>query len=167
VNTIPAPLAALGTEAKSRWQSMQMRERIGIAAAIAVVALWVVWMIAVQPALRTLRETPAQIDSLDVQLQNMRRLAAESRELRSTSPVPLGQSVTALTSATERLGPSAKIIVQGDRATLTVNGVSTEKLRAWLGEARSGARARPIDVQLTRGAQGYAGSVVVLLSGAQ
>jgi general secretion pathway protein M len=167
VNTVPAPLAALGTEAKSRWRSLQMRERIGIALAIGAVVLWLLWLIAVAPAWRTLRDAPAQIDALDAQLQNMQRLAAESRDLRGAAPVSAGQSVLALNSATERLGPAARIAMQGDRATLTLNGVSAERLRSWLAEARSGARARPIDVQLTRSPQGYAGTVIVILAGAQ
>ena len=50
---------------------------------------------------------------------------------------------------------------RGDRATLTLTGVSGPALRAWLSEARSAAHARAIDVQLLRNAQGYAGSVVV------
>lgn len=167
MNTVPPPLAALGTEAKSRWRSLQQRERIAIGVAVAVVVAWLFWLVAIGPAVRTLREAPTRIAELDGQLQTMRRLAAESRELRGTSPVPQGQSVMALTSATERLGAAGKITIQGDRATLTLNGVSTERLRAWLGEARSGARVRPVDVQLTRGPQGYAGTIIVMLSGAQ
>jgi general secretion pathway protein M len=167
VNTVPPPLAALGTEAKSRWRSLQVRERIAVSVAIAVVVVWLFWLVAIGPAWRTLSEAPTRIAELDGQLQTMQRLAAESRELRGTSPVPVGQSVMALTSATERLGPAGKITIQGDRATLTLNGVSTERLRAWLGEARSGARARPVDVQLTRGPQGYAGTIIVMLAGAQ
>jgi len=35
-----------------------------------------------------------------------------------------------------------------------------------LGEARSGARVRPVESQLTRGAEGYAGTLVLTLGGA-
>jgi general secretion pathway protein M len=44
---------------------------------------------------------------------------------------------------------------------LTLSGVTGDALRSWLGEARSAARARPIDAQLQRGAEGYTGSIVV------
>ena len=47
-----------------------------------------VWLIAVQPALRTLRETPAELDRLDSQLQQMQLAALESETLRGASPVP-------------------------------------------------------------------------------
>ena len=39
-------------------------------------------------------------------------------------------------------------------------------LAAWLAEVRSAARARVVEATLTRGPQGYSGSVVVALGGA-
>jgi len=58
-------------------------------------------------------------------------------------------------------------VIQGERATLTLNtGVNPEALRAWLNEARSGARARPVEAQLQRGPLGYTGTIGVALGGA-
>jgi len=54
-------------------------------------------------------------------------------------------------------------VLCGDRATLKLNGVSGEALRDWLSEARSAARARAVEVTLTRNPQGYSGTVVVTL----
>jgi general secretion pathway protein M len=54
--------------------------------------------------------------------------------------------------------------MQGDRASLTLNGVSPEALRGWLLEARSAARVRPVEAQLARGPQGFTGTLVVSLS---
>ena len=56
--------------------------------------------------------------------------------------------------------------MQSDRATLTlVTGVAPEALRAWLTEARSGARARPVEAQLQRGPLGYTGTISLTLGG--
>jgi general secretion pathway protein M len=162
---LPAPLRALRTEAGQRWAALPERERLGLTLAGVVVGIAIVWMIGVAPALRTLRETPPQIDALDVQLQSMQRMAAEAKELRSTAPVSSAQAMQALQSATARLGERGRLNVQGDRAILTLSGVTGESLRAWLIEARSGARARPVEAQLTRGAQGYAGTLVVTVGG--
>lgn len=164
---LPAPANALRAEASQRWAALPSRERLGLTLAGLVVAIALLWMMAVAPALRTLREAPAQIDSLDLQLQSMQRLAAEARELRGTAPVPATQAALALKSATDRLGERGRISVQGDRATLTLSGVTGETLRAWLTEARSGARARPTEAQLTRGPQGYAGTLIVTIGGGQ
>lgn len=162
---LPAPLRALRTEAGQRWAALPERERLGLTLAGVVIGIALLWMIGVAPALRTLRETPSQIDALDVQLQSMQRMAAEAKELRGAAPVSSAQAAQALKSATDRLGEKGRLNLQGDRAILTLSGVTGETLRAWLTEARSGARARPIEAQLTRGPQGYTGTVVVSFGG--
>jgi general secretion pathway protein M len=149
----------------ARWRALSPRDRQAARIAAAAVGLLLAWLLLVQPAWRTLREAPVQIDALDAQLQQMRRLANESRELRGTAPLPSAQSVSALQAATARLGERGRIVVAADRATLTLTGVSGDQLRDWLFEARSGARARPVEAQLTRGPGGYSGSMVVTIGG--
>ena len=58
-------------------------------------------------------------------------------------------------------GAAGRLQVVGDRATLTLSGVNGTQLSDWLAEARSAARARPLEANLTRGPQGYSGSIVV------
>jgi general secretion pathway protein M len=153
-----APLAA-------RWRALTERERNAASIAIAAVVLLLVWWVALQPALRTLREAPAQIDRLDAQLQLMQRQAAEAVELRAAPALSTAQSTAALQAATERLGPRGRLALAGERATVTLTGATGAQLRDWLSEARSGARARPVEVQLTRTPQGYSGTVVVTVGG--
>ena len=95
----------------------------------------------------------------------MRALASETQQLRSAPALGSDQSSAALRAASERLGPKARLSLQGDRAVLTLNGVSSAQLREWLDEARAGARARPVEAQLSRGAQGFTGSIVLSLGG--
>ena len=104
-----------------------------------------------------------QRDLLDLQLQEMRTLATEAQQLRNAPALSAEQSAAALRAASERLGAKARLSLQGDRAVLTLNGVSSAQLREWLTEARSGARARPVEAQLSRGAQGFNGSVVLTI----
>jgi len=159
--TLPPALGAGLARGRAQWAGMALRERRLIVVALTLVAVAAVWLLAVQPAWRTLRETPAQIDVLDLQLQHMQRLAAESRVLRELPPVPPSQAEAALRGATERLGPNARISLQSDRATLTLSGVPGEALAAWLGAVRSAARARPDEAKLSRGPTGYSGTVVL------
>ncbi|MFN7197987.1 MAG: type II secretion system protein M, partial [Hylemonella sp.] len=93
------------------------------------------------------------------------REAAESRELRDAPRINLAQASTALQATTERLGDNGKLQVIGDRATLTLTNADGDQLRRWLAEARSGARARPVEANLTRGPQGHSGTLVVALPG--
>ena len=57
--TLPTPLKALRTEASTRWQALPPRERLVVSLAAVLIGIALLWMLAVAPALRTLREAPA------------------------------------------------------------------------------------------------------------
>jgi len=151
---------------KAWWAARAPRERRLVVVGTAVVGALLVVALGILPAWRTLGTAPAQLEVLEEQLQSMQRLAAETKELRAAPPVSMAQSIAALQAASGRLGDKGRLAVQGDRATLTVNGAGTSQLRGWLSEVRSGARARPIEANLTRGAGGYNGTIVVAVGGA-
>jgi len=148
---------------RARWQALGARERRGLAVAAWVLGLFLLWALAIAPAWRTVRAAPAQLDRLDAQLQQMQRLASEARELRAIPALSGSQSTAALRAASEALGAAGRLQIAGDRATLTLSGVNGTQLRDWLAEARSAARTRPVEANLTRGPQGYSGSIVVAL----
>lgn len=148
------------------WRVLPGRERRLLLVAGVVLLLGLSWLLALQPALRTVGSAAAAMDAAESQLQQMQRLAAEAAELRATPPVNAEQAAAALRAATERLGEQGRLSLQGDRAVLTLNGVAPGVLRAWLAEARSGARARPLEANLLRSGAGYSGTVVVAIGGA-
>jgi general secretion pathway protein M len=160
---LPPALSGLRTQAVTLWGGMAARERLALSVGLVVLALFALWMLLIAPAWRTVRDAPAQLDRLEVQLQHMQRLAAEARGLRGAPSVSTAQAADALKAATERLGDKATIQFQGERVTLTLNGVTPDALRDWLSEARGAARARPIDVQLARTPQGHSGNIVLAL----
>ncbi len=143
------------------WQGLAVREQQGLAAAGAALGLLLLWTTALAPALRTMREAPAERQALQLQILQMQKLAAESKELRGLPPIAAQQAAQALTASSQRLGDKAKLTHQGDRWILTFSRMQPEELRAWLAEARSGARARPVDAQVARGADGLAGTITV------
>jgi general secretion pathway protein M len=162
--TAPAA-AAWKAPLVARWRALSERDRRAAGIAAAAIVLLLVWWIGVQPALRTVRTAPVQIDRLDAQLQTMQRQAAEAAELRGTAPLTAAQSTAALQAATARLGARGRLVVAGERATLTVTGATGAQLRDWLSEARSGARARPLQAQFARSPQGYSGTLIVAVGG--
>ncbi len=164
--SLPPALNDARQQAGRFWQSRAPRERQLIVVMAIAVGVLVVWLTLLQPALRTLREAPIDLDRLDQQMQQMQLAASEMQTLRAASPVPAEQAATALRAATAQLGERAKLAIQGDRATLTFTGVPADALRAFLGEARSAARARPMEAQLVKAATGYSGSVTLSLGGA-
>ena len=146
---------------RARWRALGSRERRGISVAAWLLGLLMLWLLAIAPAWRTASTAPAQLDRRDAQLQQMQRQASEARELRAIPALGPGQSAAALRAASEALGTAGRLQVVGDRATLTLSGVNGTQLSDWLTEARSAARARPLEANLTRGPQGYSGSIVV------
>ena len=75
----PSSSAAL----RSRWQALAAREQTLVLAAAALVAVALLWWVAVAPALATLRTAPARHAELDAQLQRMQSLRAEAQQLQS------------------------------------------------------------------------------------
>jgi general secretion pathway protein M len=164
---LPPAATAWIAPLRARWVALAPRERNLVAVAGGVLLLALVWLLLIRPAWRTMHEAPAQLDQLDVQWQQMQLLASEASNLRNTPPVDPAQGAQALQAATARLGEQrARLSVQGDRAVLTLTGVSGEQLRGWLAEARGAARARAVEAQLSRTPQGYSGTVVVAFGGA-
>ena len=70
--------AAWRREWDQRWKGLAPRERLALLVVAWVLSLLLLWLVGVQPALRTLREAPAQIDAVDSQLQAMDSQLQES-----------------------------------------------------------------------------------------
>jgi general secretion pathway protein M len=161
-----ASAASLQRRAAVAWAGLAPREKRLVALAAALVLLALLWTVAVRPAWQTLARAGSEIDRLDAQLQTMQRLAAEAQALRATPALAPDQAAAALRAATERLGEQAQLQLQGERAVLTLKGVPPSALRAWLAEARAGARARPVAAALQKTGDGFSGTLELALGGA-
>ncbi|WP_457422695.1 type II secretion system protein GspM [Roseateles sp. P5_E7] len=160
-----AQLRHARAQALTQWQTLGERERFALASIAVLLGLLLAWAILLAPALRTLKAAPAELEKLELQLQQMQSQAQEAGALRKAPSVPPAQAQAALTASVEHLGPVARLNLTGDRAVVTLNGIAPQALQAWLGEVRSAARARPVEAQLTRGPKGYSGSLVLSLGG--
>ena len=138
---------------QDRWKALAPREQNLVLAAGTVVALALLWWVAMAPALGTLRTAPARHAALDAQLQRMQSLQAEAQQLQALPASSPGDAVGALrTALAQRLGNTAQLNVAGDHATVTLKGASADALAQWLAQARSNARATPLEARLTRSA---------------
>lgn len=151
--------------AGAAWRARPPRDRLALIVMALVVGVFLVWVLFIAPAVAVLRSAPAQLEVLDTQLLQMRTMAAEVRELRNATPVPVTQAGLAIKAAAERLGDKARLSLQNDRALLTLQNASPEQVRALLVEARSAARARPVEANLTRAPGGFNGTLVLSLGG--
>ena len=69
--SVPPAINDARQQAGRFWQSRAPRERQLIVVMVVSVAILLVWLILIQPALRILREAPLELDRLDQQMQQM------------------------------------------------------------------------------------------------
>jgi general secretion pathway protein M len=150
---------------RQRWAALAEREKMMVAAAAAVVVIAALWLIAVGPALSTLRQSDAQRRALDAQLQRLMALQAQAKALQSQPKQTYDEASRQLElSVRQGLGTSARLSIQGERATVTLTGTAPDALAQWLAQARANARAIPAEAHLVRNGTGmWEGNVVLTL----
>jgi len=148
---------------RTRWQGLVPREKMLVGGAAALLAAVLVWLIAIGPALATLRTAEVQHRALDTQLQRMRSLQAQAQALQSQPKLGADEAVRMLElSVRQRLGASARLVVAGDRATITLSGTPPDALAQWLTQARVNARALPGEARISRNSAGLWDGTLVL-----
>jgi general secretion pathway protein M len=148
----------------SYWRQLKMSERRLILTAFWLILTALIWRLAIAPALKTIKEAPAQHRALDAQLQSMRALSAEAKNLQNQPKLGLDEAQKALQSAvTQRFGNAAQLNLSGERATLTLKNANPQDLALWLTQARVNARALPAEAKLTKNGEGWDGTLVLNL----
>ena len=138
---------------QAHWKALAAREQNLVLAAGALLAIALLWWLALAPALQTLRSAPARHAALDAQLQRLQALQAEAQQLRDAPPMrPADARRSLQNTLTQQLGDTAQIQFTGDRATVTLKGASASVLAQWLAQARSNAHAAPLEARLTQSA---------------
>jgi general secretion pathway protein M len=150
---------------RARWETLAPREKVMVAAAVAVVALGLVWMIFIGPALSTLRTAETQRRTLDAQLQRMAAMRTQAQAMQSQPKANRDESLRQLEqSVRQRLGTTARMQVAGDRVTVTLTGTPADALAQWLAQSRAAAHALPAEAHLVRNAAGtWEGNLVLAL----
>jgi general secretion pathway protein M len=138
------PLQAL----QQAWQQRNPREKKGLAFVALLLTLALLWSLALDPAWRTWQLAPAKQAELDRQTQRMRELQALAQRLQSAPANSTAQARQWLEASVRDLGTGARIQVQGDRATLSVESAPADSMARWLSQARERAQALPVQAQL-------------------
>ena len=152
-------------ELRARWAGLAPREQALVAAATALVALALLWWLAIGPAVATLRSAESQHREVDMQLQQMRRLQAQARAMQAQPKLNHDEAMRQLEAAIrQQLGVSARYAIAGDRVTITLTNTPANALAQWLSQVRTNARAIPGEARLARNASGgWDGSLVLTL----
>lgn len=136
---------------QTRWRLLQPRERRLLTLGTAVIALALLWWVALAPALHTLRTAPQLHQRLDAQLQHMRLLQAQAQALQQRPRTSTADAARALEqSVRQQLGASTQLQLNGTQATVTIKNLSAETLAQWLAQVRSQASAAVTQARLQR-----------------
>ena len=159
---LPVRRARPPEAALAAWSRLDARERRLVALAAAVVALALLWLLAVAPALRTLRQAELQRTELATQAQRLQQLRTEAESLKALPRLGHDEALRALEAAVQqRLPGSAQLSVVGDRATVVLKQAPAGALAQWLADARANARANPVEARLTRAGDNAPGAPVL------
>lgn len=152
-------------ELLARWAGLAPRERLFVAAAGGLVALALLWWVALAPAIGTLRAADSQRRALDAQFARMQRLQSQAKAMQSAPRQNPEEAMRQLEAAIrQQLGTSARYVIAGDRVTVTLMNAPAATLAQWLSQVRTNARAIPGEAKLARNASGgWDGSVVLTL----
>ena len=142
-----------------RWRTVSPREQRLVKLALGVVALALLWWVALAPALAVLKTAPQQHLALDAQNQHMQQLQAQALALRAQPVISAMEARRALEESIAPLGASAQMV---ERVTVTLKGVAPDALAQWRATARQNARSVPTEARLTRNAAGAWDGTVVL-----
>ena len=118
---------------RQRWSALQERERLGLQWAAVVLALFLLWTLALGPALKTLLEAPARHQQLDSQMQRMQSLRAQAEALKNQprkSPEAWREGFAASVQA---LG-TTELAWAGNTATVRLKDCTPQALGRWLSE---------------------------------
>ncbi|HEY8047786.1 MAG TPA: type II secretion system protein GspM [Ramlibacter sp.] len=150
---------------RARFNALAPREKLMVLAAAAVIVFALVWVLAIGPALATLRTADEQRRVLDGEMQRMAALKTQALALQSQPKPNRDEAMRQLQqSVQQRLGTAGRMTISGDRVTVAVAGVPADALAQWLAQARSAAHSLPSDAHLTRNASGlWEGNLVLVL----
>ncbi len=146
-----------------RWQALSPREQRGLSLLGALLAVLLFWLIAIAPALNTLRDSDHRRAQIGQQHAHMLALQAQAQALQTRTPISREEALRNLQGLTP--GAQIQLNVQGDRVMVQLKAVPAAALASWLTQARSQAQALPVEAHLTRSntAMTWDGSLVLSL----
>jgi general secretion pathway protein M len=146
-----------------RWQALSPREQRVVSLLGALLAVLLFWLIAIAPALNTLRDSDHRRAQIGQQHAHMLALQAQAQALQTRTPISRDEALRNLQGLTP--GAQIQLNVQGDRVMVQLKAVPAAALASWLTQARTQAQALPTEVHLTRGNATSTGSNTVVWDG--
>jgi general secretion pathway protein M len=152
------------TQVKAWWEALSSRDKRMIRVAAVLLIFVLLWLLALQPAIRTIRSFESAQRTQETKLQQMLNLQSQAQSMQNLPLVSQAAAVTALEISIEQtFGNRAEIIFNGNNATVNVRAISPEDLAKWLNNIRTNSRTVAIQARLTRTNIGWNGSFQMVL----
>lgn len=130
---------------------------------LVLVSVILLVLLAIRPALQILEATRTQAPELQAQWSQLLRMQAQAKTLQALPNPARVDAKAALDAALTTLGPDARSVVAGERASVTFKNVTPEAFALWLSKVREEARASAIEVHINRNANAWSGSILLQL----
>jgi len=150
---------------KQWWIGLSRRERLAVIAASAVVAIAVLFLVAIEPAWRTRARLASELPRLRAETVEMDALAAEAKKLkvRTRSAEPPAQTKAALTKLLAERNIAINAIREEDeRLVVSARRADAAAWLSWVQEASSELPLRVSAARMSRVAAGVVDAEVTL-----
>lgn len=138
----------LCTQSRQRWHALHPKEQRGVAVFSLLVGVVLFWLVAISPALDTLRDSDQRRQHIGLQQAHMLAWQAQAQALQAANPVSHSDALRRLQSLTPT--PQIQLNVQGQHVAVQLKAVPAPILANWLTQVRQQAHALPVEVHLTR-----------------
>jgi general secretion pathway protein M len=138
----------LRAQALTWWQGLSPRDQHLASLGVTCLGIFLFWLIAIAPALSTLRDSDHQRAHISQQQAQMLALQAQTNALQTRPPLSRDEALRRLQSISP--SPQVQLNTQGDRVSVQLKAVSAPSLANWLTQARNQAQALPLEAHLTR-----------------
>jgi len=134
---------------KARWQALSQREQRGVTVLGVLLAVLLLWSVAIAPALHTLHDSDNRRAQIGQQQAQMLVLQNQAQALQARTPLSRDEALRTLQGLTP--SPQIQLQVQGERILVQLKAVPAPTLAHWLTQARQQTQALPVEAHLTRG----------------
>ncbi len=149
---------------QQRWRALAPREQRLLQLAAGVVAVALLWWLALATPLGVLKTAAQQHVALDSQWQQMQQLKLQAQALQAKPALSAQALRERVEESLKPLGAAAQMSLQAERISINFKGLGAQALAQWLVTLRENARTAPAELHLQRNAsQTWDGTLVIVL----
>ncbi len=148
---------------QARWSQASAREQTWARIGASLVLLAALWFIGLRPAWVGLQAARAQAPLVRAQYEKVLQLQAQANALRAQATAAPVNSAAVLQNALIGLEKNARLAQLAERATVNFKDVTPEALARFLEQARLGAHATTLEMDVTQANGLWSGKLVLQL----